>query len=107
MRKLLFNSGGRNSVAPERVLRDWALANGGDGPPRVEPLAIAGAELAVERLVWPTLVNPVQMYRIKGGGHGWPGGPQYLPGWVIGRIPKSFDATGVILDYARSLVQVI
>jgi polyhydroxybutyrate depolymerase len=31
---------------------------------------------------------PVVLYRIEGGGHGWPGGPQFLPARVVGPIPR-------------------
>jgi poly(3-hydroxybutyrate) depolymerase len=40
----------------------------------------------------------VVLYRIDGGGHGWPGGPQFLPARVIGPIPWQLDATGILLD---------
>jgi len=40
----------------------------------------------------------VVLYRIEGGGHGWPGGPQYLRAPVIGRIPRHLDATGILLE---------
>jgi poly(3-hydroxybutyrate) depolymerase len=42
--------------------------------------------------------QPVELYRIDGGGHGWPGGPQFLPARVIGPIPRAQDATGVLPD---------
>jgi len=41
---------------------------------------------------------PVVLYRIEGGGHGWPGGPQYLPARVIGRVPRHLDASEILLD---------
>jgi Bacterial regulatory proteins, luxR family/Tetratricopeptide repeat len=41
---------------------------------------------------------PVVLYRIEGGGHGWPGGPQYLPARVTGRVPRHLDATKILLD---------
>jgi polyhydroxybutyrate depolymerase len=31
-------------------------------------------------------------------GHGWPGGPQYLPVRMSGPIPRQLDATGILLD---------
>jgi len=40
----------------------------------------------------------VVVYRIQGGGHGWPGGPQYLPARVVGLIPRHLDATGILLN---------
>jgi len=42
--------------------------------------------------------SPVVLYRIEGGGHGWPGDPQYLPARVIGRISRRLDATKILLD---------
>jgi hypothetical protein len=32
------------------------------------------------------------------GGHGWPGGPQYLSVRVIGRVPWHLDASKILLD---------
>ena len=33
----------------------------------------------------------VRLFSIEGGGHTWPGGPQYLPKLVIGRVSKELD----------------
>jgi len=41
------------------------------------------------------------LYRIDDGGHGWPGGPQFLPARLIGPIARRLDATGILLDMAR------
>ena len=41
---------------------------------------------------------PVVVYRLEGGGHGWPGGPRYLPARVVGLIPRHLDATGILLN---------
>ena len=38
---------------------------------------------------------------IKGGGHTWPGGPQYLPVSIIGRTCRDFDATERIWDFFK------
>ena len=45
--------------------------------------------------------HPATLYRIDGGGHGWPGGPQSMPARVIGPIAKHLDATGLLLDMAE------
>lgn len=45
----------------------------------------------------------VSLYTIKGGGHTWPGGHQYLPAWVIGRTSREFDASDVIWRFFSSL----
>ena len=41
----------------------------------------------------------VVLYTIEGGGHTWPGGPQYLPAAVVGRVSRDIDATRVIWDF--------
>jgi polyhydroxybutyrate depolymerase len=41
----------------------------------------------------------VWLYRLEGGGHSWPGGPQYLPRSLIGRVCRDFDATFAIWDF--------
>jgi polyhydroxybutyrate depolymerase len=38
----------------------------------------------------------VQLYRMVGGGHTWPGGSQYLPERMIGKVCRDFDATETI-----------
>jgi len=53
----------------------------------------------VTRLTWSAPgCLPVVLYRIEGGGHGWPGGPQFLPARAIGPIPRHLDATGILLE---------
>lgn len=41
----------------------------------------------------------VWLYRLEGGGHTWPGGPQYLPRRVVGRVCRDFNATFAIWDF--------
>lgn len=41
----------------------------------------------------------VALVTVAGGGHGWPGGPQYLGKVVIGRVTDSFSASKLILDF--------
>jgi polyhydroxybutyrate depolymerase len=53
----------------------------------------------VTRLTWSAPgCPPVVLYRIEGGGHGWPGGPQFLPARAIGPVPRQLDATGILLE---------
>ena len=82
------------------MARDWAAGNGMGGDPGVEKLA--AGEPPVTRLTWSAPgCPPVVLYRIEGGGHGghgWPGGPQYLPARVGGPIPRHLDATGILLE---------
>jgi len=43
----------------------------------------------------------VLLYTVDGGGHTWPGGPQYLPKIVIGPVCKDFDATEAVWDFFK------
>jgi polyhydroxybutyrate depolymerase len=81
------------------VARDWAAGNGIGGDPAVSQLPAAAGDPPVTRLTWCAPgCPPVVLYRIEGGGHGWPGGPQFLPARVIGPIPRHLDATGILLE---------
>ena len=44
----------------------------------------------------------VVLYRIKGGGHTWPGGPQYLSERLIGRVCRDLDGTAVIWEFFKA-----
>ncbi len=44
----------------------------------------------------------VIFYDIKGGGHTWPGGLQYLPVRIIGKTTRNLDATTVIWAFFQS-----
>jgi polyhydroxybutyrate depolymerase len=41
----------------------------------------------------------VELIRVQGGGHTWPGGTQYLPRLVIGAVCRDFDAVPFIFDF--------
>jgi polyhydroxybutyrate depolymerase len=43
----------------------------------------------------------VVVYIIEGGGHTWPGGPQYLPAFLIGKASHNLDATETIWDFFK------
>jgi polyhydroxybutyrate depolymerase len=44
----------------------------------------------------------VELYRVDGGGHTWPGGRQYLPEFVVGRTSRDINACDVIWEFFRS-----
>jgi polyhydroxybutyrate depolymerase len=89
----------RRVASVETVARDWAAGNGIGGDPAVSRLPVAAGDPPVTRLTWSAPgCPPVVLYRIEGGGHGWPGGPQFLPARFIGPIPRQLDATGILLD---------
>jgi polyhydroxybutyrate depolymerase len=44
----------------------------------------------------------VVLYTFEGGGHTWPGGPQYLPRLVVGRVCLDVDATPAIWEFFKT-----
>jgi polyhydroxybutyrate depolymerase len=94
---------GEDTVAGvEAVATDWAAGNGITSAPLVEELPTVAGDLPVTRKTWSTPgCHPVTVYRIDGGGHGWPGGPQILPARVIGPIARHLDATGLLVEMAQ------
>jgi len=89
-------------TAAETVARDWAAGNGIRSGPAIGKLPAQPGDPPVTRMSWSAPgCHPVELYRIDGGGHGWPGGPQYLPARIIGPIPRHLDATGILLDMAE------
>jgi polyhydroxybutyrate depolymerase len=105
----LRDPSGHESVAPESLAAEWVAANGCRTPPELFTLPPTAEGFPVARMVWPP-GEPggpaVTLYRITGGGHGWPSGKQYLPASFLGRIPQGFDATGIALELARATTAV-
>jgi polyhydroxybutyrate depolymerase len=86
----------------ETVAADWATGNGIRTDPTNEDLPTPPGDLLVTRKTWSApACRPVTLYRIEGGGHGWPGGPQFMPARAIGPIARHLDATGILLDLAE------
>lgn len=46
--------------------------------------------------------SEVAVVRLQGGGHTWPGGTQYLPAMLVGRVCRDFDATALIWEFFRA-----
>ncbi len=90
---------GRGLAAPaEEVAADWAAANGCPSEANLERVSIPGG-IPVTRLSWRAPGRPaVELYRIEGGGHTWPGGAQYLPERFVGPVAKGLNATGLVVE---------
>ena len=56
-----------------------------------------GSTVEIERVPCPggEIVN----YTVKGGGHTWPGGIQYMPASIVGSLNRDFNASAAIVDF--------
>jgi polyhydroxybutyrate depolymerase len=41
----------------------------------------------------------VVVYTIRGGGHTWPGGSQYFPAFLVGKVNHDINASEVVWDF--------
>jgi poly(3-hydroxybutyrate) depolymerase len=61
----------------------------------------------VTRITWTRPgCHPATLYRVDGGGHGWPGGPQFMPSRMTGPVSKHLDVTGLLLDMTARVTAV-
>lgn len=81
----------------------WKKVNGCSSPPRTRSLPDTdpddGATVWVESHDGCAEGTAVQLYRVDGGGHTWPGGTQYLPRRMIGGVCHDIDATKELFDF--------
>ncbi len=103
----------------EEVVTDWAAGNGSAGSgfagsgfagsgsggadrvadPVIEELPMTPGCPTVTRKTWTGPgCRPATLYRIDGGGHGWPGGLAFRPARVTGPVDRNLDATGLLLE---------
>ena len=52
--------------------------------------------------IWKCGNSEVQLIKVIGGGHTWPGGVQYLPKSTVGRVCRDFNATSEIWNFFNS-----
>lgn len=90
-------------IGVEAAIQKWASANGCSGVPRTAQLPDTDAADACRGLsvTWTACRDntAVALYRLEGGGHTWPGGPQYLPDFIIGKTCNDLDATAEIWKF--------
>lgn len=93
--------GGRSTIvsAPTMVDR-WRDINGCQSDPLHD--RVQGSDgMTVDRFVSPSCAagSSVVFMRVDGGGHTWPGGPQYLPKVIIGPTTTAFDESQSSWDF--------
>jgi polyhydroxybutyrate depolymerase len=90
-------------IGTEASARLWARRDGIAAEPETGQLPDTdprdGCRVRWERWSGGTGGTAVWLYILEGGGHTWPGGPQYLPRLVVGRVCRDFDATFAIWDF--------
>ena len=100
------------SAGAEQIVADWSAANGiavggvtvtgSFARPVIDELPTGPGEPLVTRKTWTRPgCHPVTLYRIDGGGPGWPGGPQLTPTRATGPAALPLDATGLLLAMAE------
>src|SRR5262249_44438422 len=99
--KLLGRSHGEVAGA-EASARRWAEHDGCAAQPRVEP-AGGDADCTATRLTYAncTAGTSVALLKLDGGGHTWPGGSQYLPQGLVGKVCRQFDGATLIWEFFR------
>ena len=59
---------------------------------------------SVSVIGYPDCTNgKVELWRVNGGGHSWPGGPRVYPSFISGTISHQIDASEVIWRFFQSL----
>lgn len=88
-------AGGRGTfISTDQALRLWVWATGCRQEPTTDELADRDSRdgCTVKRMRYSGGKADVEFLKIEGGGHTWPGGPQYLPKLVVGTVCRDFDA---------------
>ena len=81
----------------------WAARNGCSPEPNITILPDTDPDdgTSVKKSIYRQCSDgaDVVLYEIKGGGHTWPGGYQYLPEFLIGKTNRDLDATNTIWNF--------
>ena len=93
-------------IDTDETVRKWVDHDGCRREPVVEDLPDSDPAdgSRVRKFTYPKGKDgtEVVLYRIEGGGHTWPGGLQYLPAKLIGRVCRDIDGTRVIWDFFKT-----
>lgn len=79
----------------------WAAANGceANGEPELLPDRDPSDGATLTRTAYTGCGSPVVVYSVIGGGHTWPGGPQYAPAMIIGPATNDADGLDIITEF--------
>lgn len=84
----------------------WAKLSGAPRQDLIENLPDNDPEdgCTAQRITYSSQGMAVQLIKINKGGHTWPGGRQYLPKMIVGRVCRDFKAEEVIWDFFKNQV---
>jgi polyhydroxybutyrate depolymerase len=90
--------GGGEVLPVPATMDDWAAVNHCSTTSHDAAVGVPDDGIEVTRRDYPDCRGGVQvtLYEVAGGGHTWPGGPQYLPRFLIGKVTHVVDASDVI-----------
>ena len=90
-------------LSTQETVTFWAGVNGCDPAPVTEMLPDLdpedGTRIRLDAYFGCDQGSRVLLYTMQGGGHTWPGGSQYLPRSVIGRVSRDLKANAVIWTF--------
>lgn len=91
------------TIATDEIIKKWATRNRCAKGPATASLrdvdASDGTRILETTYTQCARGTEVVLYTIKGGGHTWPGGSQYLSRAIVGRVSRDLDATSVIWEF--------
>lgn len=94
--------GPRGRVAgAEESARLWGTRDGCSASPVAQPATDPADGCSMTRLSHPNCGHGtgVELLRLDGGGHTWPGGSQYLPERLVGKVCRQLDGAALIWDF--------
>lgn len=89
----------------------WVAANGITTAPEITylPQTAANDPTRIRREYYSGGLNntAVILYVVEGGGHTWPGGPQYFPPEFIGLVSRHLNGSAAIWEHFQELAPVV
>ncbi|MGB8646007.1 MAG: PHB depolymerase family esterase [Anaerolineae bacterium] len=102
--KLLNIERGQGLSIPDTI-RFWTTNAGCAGAPTILDLPDTdpkdGTRVRRETYDSCRAQSAVILYTITGGGHTWPGGAQYLPEAIVGKVSRDMDANLVLWEFFK------
>ncbi len=100
---VVFGQSRGRVLSTEATIHWWAAHNRCAGEPATRALDDQapddGTRIFVRSLQACQGDTEVTLVKVQGGGHTWPGGPQYLPERVVGPVSGDADSMRLVFDF--------